>query len=73
MALYKYVYLLNSVCYLWRVVSSILLPYFEHVGNSDVVFQTKVLVSRRLDDKNKVFVLVLVLRSRVLVLVLVLR
>ena len=37
---------------------------------SDVVLETKVLVSRRLEDKKKVLVLVLVLRPRVLVLVL---
>ena len=41
---------------------------------SDAVLETKVLVSRRLEDKkNKVLVLILVLRPRVLVLVLVLR
>jgi len=38
---------------------SLLLNYFIMI--SDVVLETKVLVSRRLEDRNKVLVLVLVL------------
>jgi len=38
-----------------------ILTYF-----SDVVLETKVLVSRRLEDRNKVLVLVLVLTKKVL-------